>query len=129
MLDSSSLGSSCTRQVSYCWYHTLLLSTLQDSDVAPMEDDSAPADAAAAAPPPVSSQLPEVELYIHLLVLMYLLDRKQYKQVLFACSALLAAYQQHARPLVILAKHISHSEHLLSVRIQPTRIAGSPPAE
>ena len=76
--------------------HTLLLAALQDSDVAPMEDDSAPADAAAATQPPASSSLPEVELYIHLLVLMYLLDRKQYKQVLPAHPALSAAYRQPA---------------------------------
>eukprot|EP00878_Enallax_costatus_P015837 GHUV01016597.1.p1 GENE.GHUV01016597.1~~GHUV01016597.1.p1 ORF type:complete len:401 (+),score=128.17 GHUV01016597.1:196-1398(+) len=69
----------------------------QDSDVAPMEDDSAPADAAAAAPPPVSSQLPEVELYIHLLVLMYLLDRKQYKQACEVADTAVSLLKEHNR--------------------------------
>lgn len=53
---------------------------MQDSEATAMEDDSATsaADAAAAA---ASSRLPEVELYVYLLVLVYLLDRKQYTQV------------------------------------------------
>lgn len=51
-----------------------------------MEDDSAAADSIATAP--TSSRLPEVELYLYLLVLVYLLDRKQYTQVRGgACSS------------------------------------------
>jgi hypothetical protein len=61
-------------------------SGLQDADVAPMEDDAAAAAAADgegadAGSAPGPSQLPEVELYSYLLLLVYLLDRKQFTQV------------------------------------------------
>jgi hypothetical protein len=60
---------------------------LQDADVAPMEDDAAAAaadgagEAADAGSAPGPSQLPEVELYSYLLVLLHLLDRKHFTQV------------------------------------------------
>jgi hypothetical protein len=61
---------------------------LQDVDVAPMEDDSTAAaaadggvDGADGGAVPGPSQLPEVELYSYLLVLVHLLDRKHFKQV------------------------------------------------
>lgn len=75
----------------------------QDADVAPMEDDAAAAaedgagegaDAGAAAGP---SQLPEVELYMYLLVLVYLLDRKHFAQAREVADAAVGLLQQHNR--------------------------------
>ena len=42
---------------------------------------SAAADSAASTPLPAPSSLPEVELYAYLLILMILIDNKQYEQV------------------------------------------------
>uniref|UniRef100_A0A383WN77 PCI domain-containing protein n=1 Tax=Tetradesmus obliquus TaxID=3088 RepID=A0A383WN77_TETOB len=74
----------------------------QDADVAPMEDDATAAaadaegggDAGAASGP---SQLPEVELYSYLLVLVYLLDRKHFRQAREVADAAVGLLQQHNR--------------------------------
>lgn len=74
----------------------------QDADVAPMEDDATAAaadaegggDAGAASGP---SQLPEVELYSYLLVLVYLLDRKHFTQAREVADAAVGLLQQHNR--------------------------------
>eukprot|EP00879_Flechtneria_rotunda_P013605 GHRR01014211.1.p1 GENE.GHRR01014211.1~~GHRR01014211.1.p1 ORF type:complete len:482 (+),score=152.15 GHRR01014211.1:911-2356(+) len=64
----------------------------KDSDVAPMEDDSGE-------PLPVisSSPLPEVELYLYLLVIMHLLDRKQYTQAREVADTAINLLREHNR--------------------------------
>lgn len=69
----------------------------QDAEAVPMEDDSAAAEPAAAAPPPLSNPLPEVELYLYLLVLMYLLDRKQYTQAREVADTAVSLLKEHNR--------------------------------
>ncbi|KAF6258690.1 26S proteasome regulatory complex [Scenedesmus sp. NREL 46B-D3] len=79
----------------------LMRQTAMDADVAPMEDDATKAgdaaDGADAGSAPAPSQLPEVELYMYLLVLVYLLDSKQFAQAREVADTAVGLLQQHNR--------------------------------
>eukprot|EP00882_Tetradesmus_deserticola_P014365 GHRQ01015276.1.p1 GENE.GHRQ01015276.1~~GHRQ01015276.1.p1 ORF type:complete len:403 (+),score=216.15 GHRQ01015276.1:614-1822(+) len=74
---------------------------MQDGDTAPMEDDATAAgdagDGADAGSAPGPSQLPEVELYMYLLLLVNLLDRKQFAQAREVADTAVGLLQQHNR--------------------------------